>query len=63
VTVIRFTVTCDGKNSLKFECVAVVMHESSPWMLREEEGLPGYLTGRSSGRRLRSSDVVVAVAA
>jgi hypothetical protein len=32
-------------------------------MLREEEGLPGYLTGRSSGRRLRSGDVVVAVAA
>jgi hypothetical protein len=31
--------TCDGKNSLEFECTAAVMHGSSLWMLREEEGL------------------------
>jgi hypothetical protein len=31
--------------------VAVVMHESSLWMLDKEEGLSGDLTGCSSGRR------------
>jgi hypothetical protein len=34
-----------------FERVAAVMHESSPWMLEEEEGLSGDLTGCSLGRR------------
>jgi hypothetical protein len=39
--------TCDGKNSLELEYVAAVMHDSSPWMLEEEEEL----SGRSSGQR------------
>jgi hypothetical protein len=42
--------TCGGKNSLKFERSVVVKHRSSPWILGEEEGLFGDLTGRSSGR-------------
>jgi hypothetical protein len=46
---VRFTMTCDGKNSLEFECVVVVMHMSSLWMLGEEDGLFGDLTGHSSG--------------
>jgi hypothetical protein len=33
--------TYDGKNLLEFERAVVVMHESSPWMLGEEEGLSG----------------------
>jgi hypothetical protein len=43
--------TSDGKNSSEFERALAVMHESSPWMLGEEEGLSRDLTGRSSGRR------------
>jgi hypothetical protein len=39
--------TCDGKNSLELEHVAAVMHDSSPWMLEEEEEL----SGRSSGQQ------------
>jgi hypothetical protein len=33
--------TYDGKNLLEFERAVVVMHESLPWMLGEEEGLSG----------------------
>jgi hypothetical protein len=40
--------TCDGKNSSEFEHAVDVMHGSSPWMLGEENGFSGDLTGRSS---------------
>jgi hypothetical protein len=36
--------------------VVAVMHMNSPWMLGEEEGLFGDLTGRSSGRRSDGCD-------
>jgi hypothetical protein len=36
---------------IEFECVVSMMHESSPWMLGEEEGLSGDLTGCSPGRQ------------
>jgi hypothetical protein len=35
----------------EFECVVVVMHGISPWMLGEEERLSKDLTGHSSGRQ------------
>jgi hypothetical protein len=31
--------TCDGKNSLEFERVIAVMHESSPWMFGRKGAL------------------------
>jgi hypothetical protein len=43
--------TYDGKNSPEFERTVTMMHESSPWMLGEEEGLSENLTNYSSGRR------------
>jgi hypothetical protein len=42
--------TYDGNNSPEFERAVAVMHESSMWMLGEEEGLSGDLVGHSSGR-------------
>jgi hypothetical protein len=43
--------TYDGKNSPEFERTVTMMHESSPWMLGEEEGLSENLTNYSSGWR------------
>jgi hypothetical protein len=41
--------TCDGKNSLEFERAVVMMHESSLWMIGEEEGPSGDIIDHSSG--------------
>jgi hypothetical protein len=41
--------TCNDKTPPEFERAMEVMHGSSSWMLVEEEGLSGDLTGRSSG--------------
>jgi hypothetical protein len=48
--------TCDGKNSSEFERAVVMMHESSLWMIGEEEGPSGDIIDRSSGGEV--TDVV-----
>jgi hypothetical protein len=42
--------TYDGNNSTEFERTVAMTRVGSLWMLREEEGLSGDLTGRSLGR-------------
>jgi hypothetical protein len=43
--------TCDSKNLPEFKHVVAVMHRSSSWILREEEGLYRDLSSCSSGWR------------